>query len=184
MKRTAFLFFLAFAFLSGTQHAQALPKAASSPAGILEKLGFSVFPEAQAIPAFNLRTTDGKNVSINDLKGKYVFLNFWATWCPPCQKEMPSMEALYAKFGKKNFTMLAVSVRENPKTVEKFLASRKYTFPIALDPDGAVSELFVGRGIPTTYILDPQGKAIAGLVGGREWDTPEAFDAFAAILDK
>ncbi|MFA6507896.1 MAG: TlpA disulfide reductase family protein [Treponemataceae bacterium] len=184
MKRFAILLFVPLLFLAGTQRVEAVPKAATSPASILATLGFSVFPEAQPIPAFTLRMVDGKSISIGDLKGKYVFLNFWATWCPPCQKEMPSMEALYAKFGKKNFAMLAVSVREDPKTVEKFLSSKKYSFPIALDPDGAVSAMFVGRGIPTTYILDPQGRAIAGLVGGREWNTSDAIDAFSEILEK
>lgn len=201
MKRYAFFIFAFLTILGAFQAASAetktgagktgvlssvatSPKGAASPTSALASLGFTVFPEAQPIPAFSLKGLNGEIISIGDLKGKYVFLNFWATWCPPCQREMPSMEALYAKFKKKNFALLAISVREEPKTVQKYMDTHKYAFPIALDPDGAVSSLFVGRGIPTTYILDPQGRAIAGLVGGREWNTKDVYDVFEGILEK
>lgn len=163
---------------------QVASPAEGNPASILGKLGLSVFPEPQTIPDFSLKTPEGKTISVSAFKGKYVFLNFWATWCPPCREEMPSMEELYAKFGKENFSILAVSVREDPKTVENFLKTNKYTFPIALDTDGAVSAMFVGRGIPTTYILDPQGRAIAGMVGSRKWNTGEAYAVFGELISK
>lgn len=163
---------------------QPLRPAADTPAAALGKLGLSVFPEPQSIPDFSLKTPEGKTISVSTFKGKYVFLNFWATWCPPCREEMPSMEELYAKFGKDNLAMLAVSVREDPKTVENFLKTNKYSFPIALDTDGAVSAMFVGRGIPTTYILDPQGRAIAGMVGSRKWNSDEVYAVFGDLISK
>lgn len=153
-------------------------------AAALAPLGLTLFAEPQPVPAFALKTPEGKTLSIADFKGKYVFLNFWATWCPPCREEMPSMQDLQAKFGKDNFSILAVSVREDPKTVSNFLKQTPYAFPIVLDPDGSVSSIFVGRGIPTTYILDDQGRAIAGMVGSRQWNTPEVYAAFAELIGK
>jgi thiol-disulfide isomerase/thioredoxin len=162
--------------------AAAAPAPAAFPG--LAALGLSVFPEPQSIPDFSLKTPSGTTVSVSDFKGKYVFLNFWATWCPPCREEMPSMEEMRAEFADRNFSILAVSVRETPATVENFLKSNPYTFPIALDPDGAVSSMFVGRGIPTTYILDPQGRAIAGMIGSRKWNTQEVYAAFGELLNR
>jgi thiol-disulfide isomerase/thioredoxin len=160
------------------------PPAVDARTANLGKLGLSVFPEPQTIPNFSLKTPEGKTVSVADFKGKHVFLNFWATWCPPCREEMPSMEELHAKFGKQAFSILAVSVREDPNTVANFLKTNKYTFPIALDPDGAVSSMFVGRGIPTTYIIDPEGRAIAGMVGSRKWNTDEVYAVFGELVSK
>jgi thiol-disulfide isomerase/thioredoxin len=179
----------AFAETAPKQGKNPPPDAVPAAAGerslaFLAPLGLTVFPKPQQIPEFSLKAPGGKTISIADFKGKYVFLNFWATWCPPCREEMPSMEELYAKFGKGKFAILAVSVREDPKTVDGFLKTNKYTFPIALDPDGAVSSMFVGRGIPTTYIIDPQGRAVAGIVGSRKWNTKEAIAAFEELVAK
>lgn len=148
----------------------------------LATLGLTVFDAPKDIPAFTLSAPDGTKKSIGDFAGKYVFLNFWATWCPPCREEMPSMETLHERMKDSDFSILAVSVREDPKTVKDFLAKTPYSFPIVLDTDGAVSSIFVGRGIPTTYILDPDGRAIAGMVGSRQWDTAEAFAVFEDLV--
>ena len=165
----------------------AVPAAAAAPApdpryAALGKLGFSVFPEPQQIPPIALSTPDGKALGVDAFKGKFVVLNFWATWCPPCRAEMPSMSELHAKYADKDLVVYAVSVQEDPGTVKNYLRDKQYAFPIVLDPDGAVSKLFVGSGIPTTYVLDREGRAIAGMVGGREWNTPEAYGVFEAIF--
>lgn len=167
--------------------AAATPAAASAPApdpryAPLGKLGFSVFPEPQDIPAIALSTPDGKALGVDAFKGKFVVLNFWATWCPPCRAEMPSMSELHAKYADKDLVVYAVSVQEDAGTVKNYLKDKKYAFPIVLDPDGAISKLFVGSGIPTTYVLDRDGRAVAGMVGGREWNTPEAYGIFEAIF--
>lgn len=165
----------------------AAPAAAAAPApdpryAPLGKLGFSVFPEPQDIPAISLASPDGKALGVDSFKGKFVVLNFWATWCPPCRAEMPSLSELHAKYADKDLVVYAVSVQEDPGTVRNYLKDKRYAFPIVLDPDGAVSKLFVGSGIPTTYVLDREGRAIAGMVGGREWNTPEAYGIFETIF--
>lgn len=149
----------------------------------LERLGLTVFPEPQPIPAIRLTSLDGKQLAVADLEGKYVFLNFWATWCPPCREEMPSIQRMSDELSGADFAVYAISVGETKATVQAFLKKTPYTFPIVLDPDGQISAMFAGRGIPTTFILDRSGRAIAGVVGARPWDTAEVFATFKALMD-
>lgn len=150
----------------------------------LEKLGLMVFPEPQTIPPIEFTSLAGKKVTLADYAGKYVFLNFWATWCPPCREEMPSIQRMSDALSGPDFGVLAVSVGEDRDTVSSFLKKTPFTFPIVLDPHGENSMMFVGRGIPTTYILDRQGRAIAGTVGGRAWDTSESLETFKSMIAK
>jgi thiol-disulfide isomerase/thioredoxin len=152
--------------------------------GDLENLGLMVFPEPQTIPPIEFTSFAGKKVTLADYAGKYVFLNFWATWCPPCREEMPSIQRMSDALSGPDFGVLAVSVGEDRDTVSSFLKKTPFTFPIVLDPHGENSMMFVGRGIPTTYILDRQGRAIAGTVGGRSWDTPESIETFRSLIAK
>jgi thiol-disulfide isomerase/thioredoxin len=157
--------------------------AAGSEVRALERLGLTVFPEPQPIPPVELAALDGTLRPLADLEGKYVFLNFWATWCPPCREEMPSIQRMSDQLSGADFAVYAVSVGETKATVEGFLKSNPYTFPIVLDPDGRTSAVFAGRGIPTTYILDRKGRAIAGVVGGRPWDTEEALSILKSLME-
>lgn len=150
----------------------------------LKTLGFSVFPEPQSLPPIQVATLGGTNRSMADYIGKYVLLNFWATWCPPCKAEMPSMEKMYQQLKGKNFDIFAISVGEQPTTVKNFIDQNKYTFPVALDPKGNYGAIFASRGIPTTYIIDPQGRAIAGVIGGREWNDPHTLSVLRALIEK
>ncbi len=160
------------------------PQPQSPMAEKLQALGLTVFPEPQALPDFTLPTPDGGKLTLSDMKGKVVFLNFWATWCPPCRAEMPSIEKLQKQMAGKDFSIFAVSVQEDPKTVKTFLDSTPYSFPIAMDSQGTVSSRFVGRGIPTTYLVDKQGRAIAGIIGSRQWDTAEVYEAFELLTSQ
>lgn len=132
---------------------------------------------------FTLKKLNGKEVSLSDYRGKVVFLNFWATWCPPCRGEMPSMEKLYQKFKGKDFVMLAVSLREKEKTVEKFVQKNGLTFPVLLDPRGKAGGDYMVSSIPTTYLIDKQGKIIGRAIGGRDWANENSFNLFSALLE-
>ncbi len=151
-------------------------------ASALSALGLTVFPQPQPRPAIVLEALDGKKLAVAGLHGKYVFLNFWATWCPPCREEMPSIQRMNDQLAGEDFAVYAISVGEPAATVESFLKKTPYSFPIVLDPEGQLSAIFAGRGIPTTYLLDRQGKAIAGIVGARHWDTDEVLTAFKALM--
>ncbi|HOJ98857.1 MAG TPA: TlpA disulfide reductase family protein [Termitinemataceae bacterium] len=148
----------------------------------LSSIGFTVFPSPQELPPFTVQDLQGKPFSLEQFKGSFVLLNFWATWCPPCRQEMPSMETLYTQLKNKGLVIVAISVGEDPKTVSQFLVTNPHSFPIALDPSGRAGAIFAGRGIPTTYILDPQGRALGGTIGGRDWMDPRTVQVLTELV--
>lgn len=125
---------------------------------------------------FSLEDLNGKVHSLEEYKDKVIFLNFWASWCPPCRAEMPSMQKLYESWDKKQFVMLAVNVRESENKVREFAEKNGYSFPILLDRDGAVADKYKVQGIPATYIIRDGGESIVGVVGAREWTIEELQD--------
>ncbi len=109
---------------------------------------------------FTLTDLQGKTWTLSALQGKVVLVNFWATWCPPCRKEMPDLEALYKRFQDKGFIILAISDEELDK-VQPFIAERQITYPVMLDPGRKVNELFQVEGIPKSFVYDREGKLVA-----------------------
>ena len=111
-------------------------------------------------PDFTLADLHGKSWTLSDLHGKVVLLNFWATWCPPCRKEMPDLEALQNRFTDKELVILGVS-DEKAETVRTFLAQKNYTYTILLDPGRSVSKQFEVDGLPKTFVFDRDGNLVA-----------------------
>lgn len=114
-------------------------------------------------PDFTLQLLNGEEIKLSDLRGKKVFLNFWATWCPPCQAEMPEIQKFYQNH--KEVAILGVNVRENRGTVAEYLMLNGYHFPVALDKAGDVATEYQVRGIPTTYFLNEEGVIINKYTG-------------------
>ncbi|MBX3064153.1 MAG: TlpA family protein disulfide reductase [Anaerolineae bacterium] len=111
-------------------------------------------------PQFTLNTLDGDPIKLTDLQGKWVFLNFWATWCPPCVTEMPELQKLYdGGYGTdpQAITVLTVDKSEDEATVRKFMTDNKLTLPVALDTDSVVNGQYVVINLPITFMIDPQG---------------------------
>jgi peroxiredoxin len=131
-------------------------------AGALLELREHIQQEA----GFTLTAMDGKTYTLAALKGRIVLLNFWATWCPPCRKEMPDMEKLYRKYDSKGLTVLAVS-DEKRETVEGFLAKNPYSFPVLLDPEKKANSAFFIDGIPKSFIFDREGRLAAQAIDMR-----------------
>jgi thiol-disulfide isomerase/thioredoxin len=131
---------------------------------------------------FTASRLDGTPVRLSGLKGKVVFLNFWATWCPPCQEEMPSIEALYRRFQGKDLEFLAVDIQEDKDEVAAFMKEYGLSFPAALDSTGRISAEYGIRGIPATFIIDREGGVIAVVVGSRDWNTPETAAALETLI--
>ena len=137
-------------------------------------------PQNRTVLDFELRDLSGKKVRLSDFRGKVVFLNFFATWCPPCREEMPSIQRLYEKTGQwKAFKLITVSVDRIENDARAFLEKGKYTFPVLLDGSG-VADNYGIRGIPTTYIIDKRGKLVNMAVGGNDWADPK----FIATIKK
>ncbi len=140
-------------------------------------------PRAQAAKEFSAPTLNGRAVKLADFKGKVLFLNFWATWCPPCREEMPAMERLYRRYKAKGFVVLALSVdSEGAPIVTPFVKERDFTFPVGLDPKMAVADRYGVRGLPSTFLVDKGGNLIAMALGPREWDGPPAYALIEALL--
>jgi peroxiredoxin len=109
---------------------------------------------------FTLTDLHGKTWTLSQLRGKVVLVNFWATWCPPCRKEMPDLEALYNRFKGQGLVILAISDEELGK-VAPFIAERKITYPVMLDPERKVNEMFQVEGIPKSFVYNREGKLVA-----------------------
>jgi peroxiredoxin len=109
---------------------------------------------------FTLADIEGKPWTLSALRGKVVLVNFWATWCPPCRKEMPDLEALYGRFQGQGFVILAIS-DEDASKVKPFIAERNISYPILLDPGRKINELFEVGGIPKSFVYDRGGKLVA-----------------------
>jgi thiol-disulfide isomerase/thioredoxin len=146
------------------------------------RAGLPLAREKRPAVDFSLKLVDGGTVTLSSLKGKVVFLNFWATWCPPCREEMPSMEILYQRFRNQGLELLAVDLMENSKTVSAFLTGKRLSFPAALDTSGRVSSYYGIQAIPATFIVDRDGKIILYTAGGRNWNTPAVIAAFEELL--
>jgi peroxiredoxin len=109
---------------------------------------------------FTLSDLQGKTWHLRDLKGHVVLVNFWATWCPPCRKEMPDLQALYDKYKDQGFVVLSISDEDAAK-VSPFIAERKITYPVLLDPGHKVNDAFIVEGIPKSFVYDREGKLVA-----------------------
>ena len=135
------------------------------------KVGYEI---GNIIPDFSITDLNGKSKSIKEFRGKTVMLNFWATWCPPCRAEMPSMEKLWNKSKNKNFVIIAVSVDQSPTSkVAEFIKTNKYTFPVFHDANGKLAAMFLIRSIPTTYIVDKSGVILSKTRGAEDWSKLE-----------
>lgn len=137
-------------------------------------------------PAFVLKDMDGKPHALKDYRGKYLLINFWATWCPPCRREMPSLEVLYRKWREKPFMVLAINEWDDPDLVFSYMGQLNVfpTFPILFDRDGEVSQVFGVKGLPTSFLVDPEGRVIMRAVGGREFDHPDMEQTIGKLLEQ
>jgi peroxiredoxin len=139
-------------------------------------------PSAQA-PDFVLPNLQGQAVRLSQLKGKVVFLNIWATWCPPCRKEMPTMENLYQKFKGTDFVMLAVSQdAEGAKTVVPYLREGNLTFPVLLDASGEVGQKYGVTGLPETFIISREGHIVHHHIGYQDWSRADVEGALRNLM--
>ena len=139
--------------------------------------------EGENAPNFTLKNLDGKEISLNQFRGKHVLINFWATWCGPCKIEMPSLEALYERFKDKNFVLLAISNDMfGANIVKPFVKAHNINFPVLLDQRLKVSNTFGVVSLPTTFMIDPQGKIIGALFGAEDWATPSNILYFENLL--
>ena len=183
MKKTTIYALVAVVLLSTGLPASA---AAGKPwyASRLEALGFQVLDPPAEIKDFKVLALDGTSKSRSSSRGKVVLLNFWATWCPPCKAEIPSIESLSRAMKDLPFEIFAVDLGEAPVPVRNFVAENKMSYPVYLDPTNSLARSFASQGIPTTYILDKSGKFIASMVGSFNYTKPEFLGLIREIASR
>ncbi|MBF0287970.1 MAG: TlpA family protein disulfide reductase [SAR324 cluster bacterium] len=137
------------------------------------------------LPSSPLGAENFQGIPVNDAhpelfmyQNKFILLNFWATWCMPCLKELPDMERLHQKLGKKGLIVLAIAMGESKQTVKKFLKRHPLTFPIIADPDMEISQLYGVNNLPITFLIDQDQTIIGRALGPRKWDNPDLVEFF------
>jgi peroxiredoxin len=156
------------------------PTPASDPVAALSLL--SPKP-VQLAKEFRVATPDNRQLALSEFKGKVVFLNFWATWCKPCEAEMPAMERLHQRFKDQGLVVLAISEdADGVGLVAPYLRKHRLTFPVGLDPKMSVAGLYGVWAVPSTFIIDKKGNRTLFANGPREWDGPAAHALFRSLL--
>ncbi len=143
-------------------------------------------------PDFEVNDLLGRRVRLSDHRGEVVLVNIWATWCPPCVKEMPSMERLYQKIGGDGFEIMAISIDVEPGgfdldgnpggDIQAFADSLGLTFPILHDPSGAIQQLYRTTGVPESFLIGTDGILYKRVAGPTEWDAPEYKELIRRLL--
>ncbi len=149
---------------------------------LYSSLGIQRIDPPEEAETFTLKTLKGGMASLEDYRGKLIFLNFWATWCPPCRAEMPSMQRLWEEFKEEDFVILAINIQEEIKLVSSFMNERGLSFPVLLDEKGEVARSYGISGIPATFFLNPDGEIIGKAVGARDWASEESFGLIEELL--
>lgn len=130
-----------------------------------------------------LKDVYGNTVRLSDFRGKVVFLNFWATWCAACVVEMPSMEKLHRRLKDKDFVMIAINMQESDVQVKTFFEKLKLSFAALLDSNGEVATGFAVNALPTTFVLDKEGRIAGTAIGPREWNNRASIALFEYLIN-
>lgn len=122
------------------------------------------------------------SLELASLAGRVVLVNFWATWCEPCEQEMPAMQRLYERLPRDRFELVAISIDDEESKVAEFVARYSLTFPVLLDPSKRVAEAYQTMGVPESLLIDPDGHVVERYVGPREWDAPEYVERIESLF--
>ena len=160
--------------------ATGLALAALAPSAWALAKGLTPLETPMPAPALRLQDLEGKTIDLAQYRGRVVLVNFWATWCPPCRKEFPSLGRVRKLFKPEEFEVLAVNVDEDRATALAFAGSPG--FPILLDTNSKATMTWPIKGLPTSFLIDPQGRLAYSLAGEQEFDDPEVVDAIRGLL--
>ena len=152
-----------------------------APAFELPQLEASAGNESTT-PSDTAGVTNGEKIALSSFSGRVVLVNFWATWCEPCEREMPAMERLYQALSREDFELIAVAIDDEQEDVHAFQERYRLSFPILLDLDQAVYGSYQTMGVPESLLLDRDGRIVERYVGPREWDADEHIDRIRELI--
>ena len=139
--------------------------------------------DGRAAPALLLEDMDGQTWDIDKARGRWVFVHFWAAWCGPCRREMPTIQAIYPQFDSAELEIVVINTAESEDTVFEFLAAVAPDLNPLMDKDGLVTERWQPRGLPATYLVDPAGRLQYLALGGRPWDSPDYLNFLKHLVE-
>lgn len=145
--------------------------------------GLTPLPDKPPAPDFFLTDLDGNQHRLSDYRGQVIIINFWATWCPPCREEMPSMQRAWEQLEKEGILMFGIDVGEDEDTIFLFTANYPVEFPLLMDRDARATNQWPVRGLPTTFVVGPKGRISYRAIGGREWDDPALLTLIRALKE-
>ncbi len=151
-------------------------------ASLLKTFDLRGYTSRTAPPQFSGSTLDARQLSLTEHRGTVVILNFWASWCLECRSEMVMLERLQREFSSRGLSIIGVNARENKAAVGRHATQLGLTFPLVLDPDGKINALYGVIGLPTTFVIGRDGRAIAFAVGPRKWESAPARALIEALL--
>lgn len=140
--------------------------------------------DGRKAPPLSLKDMDGEQWDIENARGRWVFVHFWASWCGPCRKEMPTIQAIYPRFDPSELQIVLINTAESEDIVFGFLAAVAPDINPLLDNDGLVTEHWQPRGLPATYLVDSEGRLQYLALGGRPWDTPDYYRFLRHIIEQ
>ena len=167
--------------LVGVLYGAVASEEASLPS-LLRALDLRGYPSGTMPPGFSARTLDAHELSLTDLRGRVVILNFWASWCLECRPEMPALERLHRDLGSRGLAVIGVNAGEDLATARRYADDLHLSFPLALDPGRKINALYGVIGLPATFLVGRDGRAVALAVGPREWSGAPARAIIEALL--
>lgn len=180
------LLFLALTVGCSSDEGESLPGVQSAADGESGPQGFKLLSEPQRLPEVGFTDGEGNLLNFADFEGRVILVNVWATWCPPCRKEMPTLDRLQAELGGPEFEVLALSIDQaGVDVVKEFFAEINVQhLSTYIDETGQAAVTLGAVGVPTTLLLDRQGREIGRLVGEAEWDTPEMVSFLKDVVER
>jgi peroxiredoxin len=153
-------------------------------AELLKPLNVSAYPSLMHPPDFSGLTADNRTVSLASLRGKVLLFNFWASWCLECRPEMPMFEHLHREFSAQGLAVVGINAREGTSTIRAYAKELNLTFPLIQDPSGKINSAYGVIGLPTTFLIARDGRAVALAIGPREWSGKAARALIQALLNE
>ena len=170
-------------FIITSLMAKEQPFASSQISSACDSFGVVKSQVERKAPSFLLKTLDGNQVVLDDLKGKHILLKFWASWCPACLEELPMMEKFSEGIRDQLIILLAAIDGEKEKKIQRLIKEKKITLPVLLDPKAKIARAYGVNMIPVSFLINREGLIVGTVVGERDWVSPNAWSAVKELFD-